>query len=63
MEAFMKSAPYGLPQFEPSLLRNIPLFSASVMPEKGFGIGTHVEDQVGNHGCKIGGTAHGPWSV
>ena len=23
----------------------------------------YVEDQVGNHGCMIGGQAYGPWSV
>ena len=44
MEGPMESAPYGLPQVDPSLLRNIPLLSASVMlgektPEKGSGIG------------------------
>ena len=41
----MESAPYGPPRVDPSLLRHIPLFSASVMlgektPEKCLGIGT-----------------------
>ena len=45
MEGPMESAPYGTPRVDPSLLRHIPLFSASVMlgeqtPEKGSGIGT-----------------------
>ena len=45
MEGPMESAPYGPPRVDPSLLRHIPLFSASVMlgektPEKGSGIGT-----------------------
>ena len=45
MEGPMESAPYGLPRVDPSLLRHIPLFSASVMlgektPEKGSRIGT-----------------------
>ena len=44
MGAPIKSAPYGPPRVDPSLLRHIPLFSASVMlgekaPEKGSGIG------------------------
>ena len=49
MEGPMKSAPYGPPRVDPSLLRHIPLFSASVMvrektPEKGSGIGTRKRD-------------------
>ena len=41
MEGPMESAPYGPPRVDPSLLRHIPLFSASVMlgentPEKGL---------------------------
>ena len=43
MEGPMESAPYGPPQVDPSLLRHIPLFSASVMlgektPEKARGL-------------------------
>ena len=49
MEGPMESAPYGLPRVDPSLLRHIPLFLASVMlgektPEKGSGIGTPKRD-------------------
>ena len=49
MEGPMESAPYGLPRVDPSLLRHIPLFLASVMlgekmPEKGLGIGTPKRD-------------------
>ena len=49
MEGPMESAPYGPPRVDPSLLRHIPLFSASVMlgektPEKGSGIGTPKRD-------------------
>ena len=49
MKGPMESAPYGPPQVDPSLLRHIPLFSASVMlgektPEKGSGIGTPKRD-------------------
>ena len=49
MEGSMESAPYGPPLFDPSLLRHIPLFPASVMlgektPEKGSGIGTPMCD-------------------
>ena len=45
----MESVPYGPPRVDPSLLRHIPLFSASVMlgentPEKGSGIGTPNQD-------------------
>ena len=45
MEGAIEMAPYGPPRVGPSLLRHIPLFSASVMleektPEKGSGIGT-----------------------
>ena len=45
MEGPMELAPYGPPRVDPSLLRHISLFSASVMlgektPEKGSGIGT-----------------------
>ena len=45
----MESAPYGPPRVDPSLLRQIQLFSASVMlgkktPEKGSGIGTPQRD-------------------
>ena len=45
MEGPMESAPYGTPLVDPSLLRHISLFPASVMlgektPEKGWGIGT-----------------------
>ena len=45
MEGPMESAPYGPPRVDPSLLRHIPLFSASVMlgektPEKGSRIST-----------------------
>ena len=45
----MESAPYGPPRVDPSLLRHISLFSASVMlgektPEKGSGIGTPKRD-------------------
>ena len=50
-ESPMESAPYGPPWVDPSLLRHIPLFSASVMlgektPEKGSGIGTPKHDTV-----------------
>ena len=43
MEGPVELAPYGLPRTDPSLLRHIPLFSASVMldgkmPEKGSGL-------------------------
>ena len=49
MEGPMESAPYGPPRVDPSLMRHIPVFSASVMlgektPEKGSGIGTHKRD-------------------
>ena len=49
MEGPIESAPYGPPRVDPSLLRHIPLFSASVMlgektPEKGSGIGTPKRD-------------------
>ena len=49
MEGPMESAPYGPPRVDPSLLRHIPLFSASVMlgektPEEGSGIGTPNRD-------------------
>ena len=49
MEGPMKSAPWGLPRVDPSLLRHIPPFSASVMlpektPEKGSGIGMPKRD-------------------
>ena len=49
MEGPMESAPYGPPRVDPSLLRDIPLFSASVMlgektPEKGLAIGTPKRD-------------------
>ena len=49
MEGPMDLAPYGPPRVDPSLLRHIPLFSASVMlgektPEKGSGIGTPKRD-------------------
>ena len=49
MEGRMESAPYGPPQVDPSLLRHISLFSASVMlgektPEKGLEIGTPKRD-------------------
>ena len=49
MEGPMESAPYGPPRVDPSLLRHIQLFSASVMlgektPEKGSGIGTPKRD-------------------
>ena len=49
MEGPMESAPYGPPQVDPSLLRHIPLFSASAMlgeqtPEKGSGTGTPKRD-------------------
>ena len=45
----MESAPYGPPRVDPSLLRHIPLFSASVMfgektLVKGSGIGTPKRD-------------------
>ena len=45
----IQSAPYGPPQVDPSLLRHIRLFSASVvlgekMPEKASGIGTSKRD-------------------
>ena len=45
----MELAPYGPPRADPSWLRHIPLFSASVMlrkkkPEKGSGIGTPKRD-------------------
>ena len=43
IEGPMESAPYGPPRVDPSILRHIPLCSASVMlaektPEKGSGI-------------------------
>ena len=49
MEGPMESAPYGPPRVDPSLLRHIPLLSASVMlaektPEKNSGIGTPKRD-------------------
>ena len=49
MEGPMESAPYGPPRVDPSLLRHIPLFTASVMlgektPEKGPGTGTPKRD-------------------
>ena len=49
MEGPMKLVPDGPPQVDPSLLRHIPLFLASVMqgektPEKGSGIGTPRRD-------------------
>ena len=49
MEGPMESAPYGPPRVDPSLLRHIPLFSATVnlgerTPEKGSGIGTPKRD-------------------
>ena len=45
----MESAQNSPPRFDPSLLRHIPLFSASVMlggkrPEKGSGTGTPKRD-------------------
>ena len=45
----MESAPYGPPRVDPSLLRHIPLFGASVMlgektPEKGSGMDTYKRD-------------------
>ena len=45
----MESASYGPPRVDPSLLRHVPLFSASVMlgektPKKGSGIGTPKRD-------------------
>ena len=45
----MESAPYGPPRVDPSLLRHIPLFSASVMLgektlEEGSGIRTPQRD-------------------
>ena len=50
MEGPMESARYGPPWVEPSLLRNIPLFSASVMlgertPEKGLGTSTPKQNK------------------
>ena len=52
MEDPMESAPYGPPRVDPSLLRHIPLFSASVTlgqktPVKGSGIGTPKQDARG----------------
>ena len=49
MEGLMESAPYGPPRVDPSLLRHIPLFSASVMlgektPETGSEMGTPKRD-------------------
>ena len=49
MEGPMESASYGPPQVDPSLLRHISLFSASLMlgektPEKASGIGTPKRD-------------------
>ena len=49
MEGPMESAPYGLPRVDPTLLRHIPILSASVMlgektPEKGSVIGTPKRD-------------------
>ena len=49
MENPMESAPYAAPRIDPSLLRHIPLFAASVIlgektPEKGSGIGTSKRD-------------------
>ena len=49
MEGPMESAPYGPPRVDPSLLRHIPLLSASVMlgektPKKSSGIGTPKRD-------------------
>ena len=49
MEVPMESATYRPPRVDPSLLRYIPLFSASVMlgektPEKGSGISTPKRD-------------------
>ena len=49
MEGPMESAPYGPPRVDPSLLRHIPILSASVMfreetPEKGSVIGTPKRD-------------------
>ena len=49
MEGPMESAPYGPPRVDPSLLRHIPLFSASVMlgektPERASEIGTPKRD-------------------
>ena len=49
MQGPMEAAPYGPPRVDPSLLRHIPLSSASVMlgektPEKGSGIGTPKRD-------------------
>ena len=45
----MESAPYGPQRVDPSLLRHIPLFLASVLlgektPEKGSGVGTPKQD-------------------
>ena len=52
MEGPMESAPYGPPRVDPSLLRHIPLFSASIMlgekmPEKGSGNGTPNDTREG----------------
>ena len=52
MDGHMELAPYGPPRVDPSLLRHIPLFSASVMlrektPEKRSGIGRPKQ-----HGCE-----------
>ena len=49
MQVPMDSAPYGTPRVDPSLLRHIALFLASVMMgektlEKGLGIGTPNQD-------------------
>ena len=49
MEGSMESVPYGPQRVDPSLMRHIPPFSASVMlgekkPEKGSGIGTPKGD-------------------
>ena len=49
MEGPMESVPYGPPRVDPSFLRHIPLFSASVTlgektSEKGSGIGTPKRD-------------------
>ena len=49
MEGPMESAPCGPPRVDPSLLRHIPLFSASVIfgektPEKRLGVGTPERD-------------------
>ena len=54
MEGPMESAPNGPPQVDPSLLRHIPLFSASVILgektlEKGSGIGTPTRDTRHGH--------------